>query len=89
MKRALQLFLFSIIALIVNAQDSTALLKKFTISGYIKDLQTLSFDKYFKELIHVGLPMGFMHVIEICAFTIMTFWIARFGTTTLAAHQIV
>lgn len=44
---------------------------------------------YFKELIHVGLPMGFMHVIEVGAFTIMTFWIARFGTTMLAAHQIV
>jgi MATE family multidrug resistance protein len=45
--------------------------------------------KYFKELINVGLPMGFMHVIEVCAFTIMTFWIARFGTTMLAGHQIV
>lgn len=44
---------------------------------------------YFKELIYVGLPMGFMHVIEVGAFTIMTFWIARFGTTMLAAHQIV
>jgi MATE family multidrug resistance protein len=45
--------------------------------------------QYFKELINVGLPMGFMHVIEVCAFTVMTFWIARFGTTMLAAHQIV
>ncbi len=45
--------------------------------------------QYFNELIIVGLPMGFMHIIEIGAFTIMTFWIARFGTTTLAAHQIV
>lgn len=45
--------------------------------------------QYFRELIHVGWPMGFMHVIEVCAFTIMTFWIARFGTTMLAAHQIV
>jgi MATE family multidrug resistance protein len=44
---------------------------------------------YFKELIVVGLPMGFMHAIEVSAFTLMTFWIARFGTTTLAAHQIV
>jgi MATE family multidrug resistance protein len=44
---------------------------------------------YFKELISVGLPIGFMHVIEVCAFTVMTFWIARFGTTMLAAHQIV
>lgn len=45
--------------------------------------------KYFSELINVGLPMGFMHVIEVCAFTVMTFWIARFGTTMLAGHQIV
>jgi MATE family multidrug resistance protein len=45
--------------------------------------------QYFKELVNVGLPMGFMHVIEVCAFTVMTFWIARFGTTMLAAHQIV
>lgn len=44
---------------------------------------------YLRELIRVGLPMGFMHVIEICAFTIMTFWIGRFGKTMLAAHQIV
>ena len=45
--------------------------------------------QYFRELISVGAPMGFMHVIEVCAFTVMTFWIARFGTTMLAAHQIV
>lgn len=44
---------------------------------------------YFKELISVGLPMGFMHVVELSAFTVMTFWIARSGTTMLAAHQIV
>lgn len=44
---------------------------------------------YFRELVVVGLPMGFMHVIEVSAFTMMTFWIARFGTTMLAAHQIV
>lgn len=44
---------------------------------------------YIKELILVGLPMGFMHVIEVSAFTLATFWIARFGTTLLAAHQIV
>lgn len=44
---------------------------------------------WLKELIRIGLPMGGMHVIEIIAFTIMTFWIAQFGTTDLAAHQIV
>lgn len=44
---------------------------------------------YIKELIHIGLPMGFMHIIEVSTFAIVTFWIARFGTTMLAAHQIV
>ncbi len=43
---------------------------------------------WFKELIRVGFPMGLMHVIEIGSFTVMTFWIARFGTSFLAAHQI-
>lgn len=43
---------------------------------------------WFKELIKVGFPMGLMHVIEIGSFTVMTFWIARFGTSFLAAHQI-
>ncbi len=41
-----------------------------------------------KELIRVGLPMGLMHVIEVSTFAITTFWIGRFGTTLLAAHQI-
>ncbi len=44
---------------------------------------------YMKELMRVGTPMGFMHVIEISAFAVATFWIAQFGTTLLAAHQIV
>src|SRR3990167_9149572 len=44
---------------------------------------------YLKELISIGLPMGFMHVIEVSTFTIVTFWISRFGTTLLAAHQII
>lgn len=44
---------------------------------------------YIKELFKIGLPIGFMHVIEVSTFTVMTFWIAQFGTTLLAAHQIV
>ncbi len=62
--------------------------KQYKTFGLFKRLKEFN-GKYFKELINIGLPMGFMHVIEICAFTIMTFWMARFGTTTLAAHQIV
>lgn len=44
---------------------------------------------YLRELIVIGLPMGFMHVIEVSTFAVATIWIARFGTTLLAAHQIV
>lgn len=44
---------------------------------------------WLKELVRIGLPMGCMHVIEVSSFAVATFWIARFGTTMLAAHQIV
>lgn len=44
---------------------------------------------WLRELIRVGTPMGCMHVIEVSTFALTTFWIARFGTTILAAHQIV
>lgn len=45
--------------------------------------------QYLKELVVIGFPVGLMHVIELSAFTLMTFWIGHFGTTILAAHQIV
>ncbi|RDI42541.1 MATE family efflux transporter [Aquicella lusitana] len=45
--------------------------------------------RYFKELVNVGLPMGFMHVIEVSTFALATLWMGQFGTTMLAAHQIV
>lgn len=44
---------------------------------------------WLKELVRLGFPMGCMHVVEVSTFAISTFWIARFGTTMLAAHQIV
>jgi multidrug resistance protein, MATE family len=44
---------------------------------------------YLKELIRIGLPMGFGAFIEVSAFAIITLWMARFGTTMLAAHQVV
>jgi MATE family multidrug resistance protein len=44
---------------------------------------------YIKELLRVGTPMGVMHVIEVGAFAIATLFMAHFGTTMLAAHQIV
>lgn len=59
--------------------------KKFRIfNGFLK-MDAI----WLKELILIGLPMGCMHVIEVSTFAIATFWIARFGTTMLAAHQIV
>jgi MATE family multidrug resistance protein len=45
--------------------------------------------RYLNELVRVGTPMGMMSLIECSAFTVMTFGIAHFGTTALAAHQIV
>lgn len=44
---------------------------------------------WLKELVRVGLPMGCMHVIEVSTFAVTTFWIGQFGTTMLAAHQII
>lgn len=44
---------------------------------------------YIREIISIGIPMGFMYLIEVCAFAVVTFWIGRFGTTMLAGHQIV
>jgi len=43
---------------------------------------------YLKELILIGLPMGFMGFVEVSTFAIMTLWMAKFGATLLAAHQI-
>lgn len=43
-------FIFSF-AIAANAQDSTATSKKLTINGYVKNLQTLTFDKDFSDLI--------------------------------------
>lgn len=43
---------------------------------------------HMRELIKVGLPIGFMHVVEVSTFAITTIWMSRFGTGMLAAHQI-
>jgi MATE family, multidrug efflux pump len=36
----------------------------------------------------LGLPMGLSYLIEVTSYTFMALFIARFGTTTLAGHQI-
>lgn len=40
------------------------------------------------ELLKLGIPMGLSYLIEVTAYTFMALFIARFGTTTLAGHQI-
>ena len=62
--------------------------KQFKIFGVFDNIRKIDVEKL-NELMHVGLPMGCMHVIEVGAFMMATFWVARFGTTMLAAHQIV
>ncbi len=42
-----------------------------------------------KKLIRIGLPLGFAQAIEVSAFAVLTLWMGHFGTTMLAAHQIV
>ena len=40
-------------------------------------------------LLRLGAPIGLSYFIEVTSFTFMSLFIARFGTTTLAGHQIV
>lgn len=50
----------------------------------------LYFDKkYFLEILKIGMPIGFMYLIEVAAFAFATFLMSRFSTLVLAAHQIV
>ncbi|SDV47568.1 MATE family efflux transporter [Chitinasiproducens palmae] len=39
-------------------------------------------------LLRLGVPMGLSYLIEVTAYTFMAIFIARFGTTPLAGHQI-
>ncbi len=62
--------------------------KNYQKYGIFSNFKKINFNWLF-ELIRVGLPMGCMHLIEVSTFAIITFWLAKFGTTVLAAHQIV
>ncbi len=44
--------------------------------------------RYLWEIVRIGLPVGLMYLIEVSAFTLATFLMARFGTMMLAAQQI-
>lgn len=59
--------------------------KEFKIYRYINQFDLSGF----KELIRIGLPMGFAQAIEVSSFAVLTLWMGHFGTTMLAAHQIV
>ncbi len=41
-----------------------------------------------RALLKLGVPMGVSYLIEVTSYTFMALFIARFGTSTLAAHQI-
>jgi MATE family multidrug resistance protein len=41
-----------------------------------------------KALLKLGLPMGLSYLIEVTSYTCMALFIAQFGTTVLAGHQI-
>lgn len=42
-----------------------------------------------KMLAKIGLPLGIAQAIEVSGFAVLTLWMGHFGTTMLAAHQIV
>lgn len=42
-----------------------------------------------KELLHLGLPMGLSNLVEITAFTLVSLFIASLGATVVAGHRIV
>ncbi len=44
---------------------------------------------YLNAFFRLGLPIGLMHLIEVSTFAAATWWIGQFGTTLLAAHQMV
>ena len=41
-----------------------------------------------KAILKLGVPMGLSYLIEVTSYTCMALFIAQFGTTTLAGHQI-
>lgn len=51
MKKGLTLLFFVLMAFFSKAQDSASLPKKLSLNGYIKDIQSMNFDKSFKELV--------------------------------------
>lgn len=77
-------YTFTAITLIIYLLKS----KHYQHYKILKGINKLNIS-HLKELIGIGLPMGFMYLIEVSALAFTTLWMARFGTTMLAANQIV
>lgn len=45
--------------------------------------------KTWRELLRLGLPMGFSNLVEITAFTLVSLFIASLGATVVAGHRII
>lgn len=77
---------YTLVAVILTSYLTQS--RHYHIFGIMNTVRQLDMPRL-KELIRVGLPMGCMHTIEVSTFALTTYWMARFGTTMLAAHQIV
>ncbi|WP_186093652.1 MATE family efflux transporter [Burkholderia gladioli] len=64
-----------------------ARLNVFAPLGIFARLCTPAWERQ-KALLKLGLPMGLSYLIEVTSYTFMALFIAHFGTTTLAGHQI-
>ncbi|MDR1057291.1 MAG: MATE family efflux transporter [Coxiellaceae bacterium] len=61
--------------------------KEFKIYALFKKWWILN-HKFFKEILRIGLPIGFMYCSELIFFAIITFMMSAIGITTLAAYRV-
>lgn len=61
--------------------------KPFTAFELFKGWTMIHFKKW-KEILSIGLPMGFSIFVEISIFSIVTLLMANYSTETISAHQI-
>lgn len=56
--------------------------------AYLPCKADLRFDfQQIKEYLRIGIPMGFSIFLEVAIFCVVAFFMAKFGTDTIAAHQ--
>lgn len=70
---------------VVIALKFTQFAKRYEIFKYVGKFDL----HYCKEMLRIGLPIGFTYFIELVAFTVATYFISNFHATALAAHQII